>query len=70
MKKYLWSAKVFLQLWFYLKFHTIEDFEEMLFRAGCTVSFSQKCKFFYFPRGGKIIIEGDVIELIPANASR
>lgn len=66
--KYLWFMKVYVQLWFYLKFHSIEDFEEKLFNAGCAVSFSQKCKIFHFPRGGKVIIEDDFVEVIPAGA--
>ena len=69
MKNYLWFVKVFLQLWFYLKFHYLEDFEASLIRSGCRVVVSQSFKVYHFPRGGKVIIESDVVELIPANAT-
>jgi hypothetical protein len=69
VKNYLWSAKVFLQLWLYLKFHYIEDFEELLIRAGCRVVVSKRFKVYHFPRGGKIIVEDDAVEIIPASVA-
>jgi len=67
MKNILWALVMKIRLWWYLRTHYIDDLEQQLLRVGSRVVSGHGVKVYHLPKGGRIIIGDETVEIIPAD---
>lgn len=67
MTKVIWAIVIKIRLWMYLRTHCIDDLEEQLMHVSSRVVSGHGVRVYYFPKGGRILVGDDMVEIIPAD---